>query len=163
MVNRLLPKQTFQDVVNCRAVDVKVSDAFADIFFGAIAQHLQFGPIGANNFAFARYEMQRNCCIFKKVLKLVGGFVGRRRLVKAIDGADDVSCAVFDRLNVNRRPNRRAVGPLDLACHAKHRDPSPQDLGHRSFVMWRQPPLKEHLIGAAKFLAVAGQVGLAAP
>src|ERR1700730_18208425 len=80
-----------------------------------------------------------------------------RYVLEAVDGADNVSAAILDRLDVDERDAAQAVRPLDVDCLCAHGNAGAQRLGHRALMVREQTAVgAEHSIRSAKpFVGIA--------
>ena len=87
-----------------------------------------------------------------------------RYILKAVDGADNVSAAILDCLDVNERDATRAVRSLNVDFLSAHGNASAQHIGHGALIVREQTAVgAEHSIRSAKpFIGIA-EFGRPAP
>jgi hypothetical protein len=78
-------------------------------------------------------------------------------ILKAVDGADNVSPAVLDCLDVNERDAARTIRSLNVDLLLAHGNAGAQHIGHGALMMWERTAVGvEHSIRSAKpFIGIA--------
>src|SRR5882762_2554751 len=109
---------------------MEVDDVSSDIVFSGVSEQLQLRPVGPQDNAVAGDQMPAYCRVLEKILGLVGRLVQGRRILEAIDRADDAAVLVPNRLDVDHGPDGRAVRPLELALRSSNRNAGAQHARH---------------------------------
>ncbi len=110
-----------------------------------------------------RRELEKSRLLLRAPRQGIGRRTRGGRFVKAVDGPDEAAVFVFYGLDMHHRPNKRSIGPLDLAFGAADRNAGPQHARHRRLVAGNLPVVKITPERPAIFFAVVVETRSSSP
>ena len=141
-IKLLTAREPVKNISDDRRIRMKLRDGPSDILVSAIAKQGQFCLVGAQDDAFPAHDVKADRAVLEKILQvraLVAEFIFHSlfggNVLKVVDGSLDSAAVIFQRANIDKDDDARAVRPFDHDFSIPGLGAGPHRICHRAFVV----------------------------